>query len=94
MYIKAEIELVEGKAAQLSKMIQEIFEPVMAECGWQLVVSMRSKDNPNQITNIWDVGASPDAGFENIRSRPDYAEIKANMSECVLSETLIFMDNW
>lgn len=94
MYIKAEIDIREGERDRLSRVISQYYIPIMKEAGWTLVVSMLNRDNPLQLTNVWDVGVSPDEGIAFLRAHEKYPEMKEEMGKSTLNETLTFMEDW
>lgn len=94
MYIKAEIDIREGERERLSRVISQYYVPIMKEAGWTLLVSMLNRDNPLQLTNVWDVGVSPDEGIAFLRAHKKYPEMKEEMGKSTLKETLTFMEDW
>lgn len=94
MYIKAEIDIREGERDRLSHVISQHYVPIMKEAGWTLLASMLNRDNPLQLTNIWDVGVSPDEGIAFLRAHEKYPEMKEQMGKSTLNETLTFMEDW
>ena len=96
VYMKAVIECQTGKLLQLQDTLLKIF-PIMEAQGWKLLgCFVHASGRINTVTDLWELQDLDHVirARAGLAAHPDYPAIRASLGECIINETLTFMERF
>lgn len=93
-YLHVTLEVRAAEVARF-KAVMARTTPVLEAAGWKLAGAfMQRTGRLNTIIDLWELEdmGHYDRGIGALVSRPDFAEIKAEIDACVATETVVFAD--